>query len=669
DLAGEKGRVARELESLEAQGAVPNAGELAQKRGDRDHCWQKIRAAWVRGEPIPESSPEETATLYEKRVGEADGIADRLWKDADRSSRHAALLKEEARLDQESTIQKERYDALKEEKSDQIRKWHEAWHETGITPLTPDEMRGWLARREKLMLTLEQLRIAKGEKANLSERADRFKNECSTALDALGEPLPSKEESFTSLLQRIEKILEKLEKEEQERNQARRDLEEAEAMLLEQQQTLAQHREEMKTWQSEWGKALERTGLDEKASTDEAYAYLNVLDEIIKKAEQREHHVKRMKDIRRDAEQFESSVKKLALECGFDLSQLDRDEAAYALKAKLKKGRDAHKDRIGLEQRLHEVIREHCDLGRDREDAQETLDQLMRDAGCGTLDALEEAELRSEMFREMEARLGDIEEQLLNEGVPLDALIEEAKAADPDTLPGKIEALEQEIEARKVKLAEWNVQRGRVQAELRSLDGSSKAAEAAAEAQEALAAMQSHVQQYCRFKLASMLLDQEIEQYRLENQDPILELAGEMFRTMTLNHYSCLSTGFNDSDEPILECVRADGEKVPVEGLSEGTRDQLYLALRLAGITLHVTRNEPIPVIIDDALINFDDARAEAAMGLLGRLSEKTQILFFTHHARLQEIARRALPPERLNEHILDRPPAASEKGIPTPEL
>ena len=90
----------------------------------------------------------------------------------------------------------------------------------------------------------------------------------------------------------------------------------------------------------------------------------------------------------------------------------------------------------------------------------------------------------------------------------------------------------------------------------------------------------------------------------------------------------------------ILLCVRGNGEHVPVEGLSDGTRDQLYLALRLASLERHVDRNEPTPLVFDDVLVNFDDRRAHATLGLLGELSEKTQVLFFTHHSRLVELAR-----------------------------
>ena len=87
--------------------------------------------------------------------------------------------------------------------------------------------------------------------------------------------------------------------------------------------------------------------------------------------------------------------------------------------------------------------------------------------------------------------------------------------------------------------------------------------------------------------------------------------------------------------------------------MSDGTRDQLYLALRLAGLERHLETAEPLPLVVDDLLINFDDGRASAALRLLAELSDKTQVLFFTHHARLVELAQQSVPPAKLALHHL----------------
>jgi exonuclease SbcC len=77
--------------------------------------------------------------------------------------------------------------------------------------------------------------------------------------------------------------------------------------------------------------------------------------------------------------------------------------------------------------------------------------------------------------------------------------------------------------------------------------------------------------------------------------------------------------------------------------MSDGTRDQLFFALRLAYIEKHCEEFGACPVILDDVLMAFDDARATAALRVLAELSKKTQILIFTHHAHHVELAKIAL--------------------------
>jgi uncharacterized protein YhaN len=88
--------------------------------------------------------------------------------------------------------------------------------------------------------------------------------------------------------------------------------------------------------------------------------------------------------------------------------------------------------------------------------------------------------------------------------------------------------------------------------------------------------------------------------------------------------------------------------------------------LRIASLERFAQSAEPLPLLLDDVLVNFDEERATAAFGVLGELSERMQVLFFTHHAHHVELARAALGAERVVEHKLVRTPAGSElRGSP----
>ena len=74
--------------------------------------------------------------------------------------------------------------------------------------------------------------------------------------------------------------------------------------------------------------------------------------------------------------------------------------------------------------------------------------------------------------------------------------------------------------------------------------------------------------------------------------------------------------------------------------LSRGATDQLYLAVRLAICETVLPDNEPAPLVLDDALANFDDARCIAALKWLRKEAEHRQILLFTCHSREAEFFR-----------------------------
>ena len=216
----------------------------------------------------------------------------------------------------------------------------------------------------------------------------------------------------------------------------------------------------------------------------------------------------------------------------------------------------------------------------------------------------------------------------------------ETDAANPDTLPGEIEALtsriDDELEPRKTELA---VAKGEQQKELNLMDGSDDAAALADEAQSVLVGIRTNAEQYVRLKLASRILRDEIERYRQRHQGPLLERASEHFAVLTQGSFAGLRADFNEKDEPVLVGVRSDDERVYVEGMSSGTRDQLYLALRLASLEKYMESAEPMPFIVDDILVHFDDERSKATLGVLAELAGKTQIILFTHHRRLVEQA------------------------------
>lgn len=124
-----------------------------------------------------------------------------------------------------------------------------------------------------------------------------------------------------------------------------------------------------------------------------------------------------------------------------------------------------------------------------------------------------------------------------------------------------------------------------------------------------------------------------------------------LFTELTGGRYERLEQDEREKGEPIIVAVRSDGSTCHADALSEGTSDQLFLALRLASIALDAAASEPLPFIGDDLLVNFDDARATAALKLLSEFGKTTQVILFTHHPHLVAL----VPPGAASIHQLPR--------------
>jgi uncharacterized protein YhaN len=129
---------------------------------------------------------------------------------------------------------------------------------------------------------------------------------------------------------------------------------------------------------------------------------------------------------------------------------------------------------------------------------------------------------------------------------------------------------------------------------------------------------------------------------------------GELFSGLTLGAFDGVRAEFDAKGRPVIMGVRRGSSRlVSVDAMSDGTADQLYLAFRLASIERYIEHNEPLPFVLDDILIRFDDTRSAAALKILGTLSRKTQVVFFTHHHHLVEVARQHVDPDMLFTHAL----------------
>ena len=248
---------------------------------------------------------------------------------------------------------------------------------------------------------------------------------------------------------------------------------------------------------------------------------------------------------------------------------------------------------------------------------------------------------RSDRQRQLRQAVDAAKEALVRDGDGLSQAAVEAEVAEQDIadVPAHLEAVKQSLGDVGKRLNTLAQQQVVAQQAFGAIDGQASAAVAEAKRQEALAAMGDAAEQYLEAATASRLLKWATDRYRDQKQGPMLRRAGEIFAGLTLGEFSRLTVD-TERTPPALYARRTKGTSVEVAGLSEGTRDQLFLALRIAALELQLASRTALPFVADDLFINFDDARAKAGLEALRDLSTRTQVLFLTHHDHLLPLVR-----------------------------
>ncbi|MEW6520520.1 MAG: AAA family ATPase [Thermodesulfobacteriota bacterium] len=652
-----------EKKRIEYGGEVPTEEELAQVRGKRDKGWGLLRRQWLAGEDVDRESRVYDPLLplpdaYEKQVSDSDRLADRLRREADRAAGFAASR---ARLEALEAARQEiccRRQELAGQGQAIAVAWQEVWRQCGIEPLSPAEMTAWLheftairARVKEIGKKQQELDEKKGLRLRLREGLLRELQRLTEGRDFSSDELEPvilcgervAEENDRNQLSRA-RLAEKRQELLAGQAAAVLDLQSADAALLQ--------------WQGRWQDALQGlTAAGGRVEPADVNAILDDLQNCLAKLKEAEGYRKRIDGIDRDAGQYEQEVRNLLQLVAPELLRAPLEEAVTRLQAMLGK---ANEDRTLLAKYGEDMENLAAEIRHGEETLQSLHGQLgefLRLAGCADSEELDRAIARSAECREIKKMLVEVEATLaeIAEGLSLEEISRETQGLQSAELQGRITALEREIseELSPAIDALFEVI-GREKNELAKMDGSPLAAEAEEKAEQVLARIRRLAERYVRVRLAARVLEREIERYRQQHQDPILKLASVYFRELTLGSFAGLRTDVADNGQPVLAGLRPDEARgVYVQGMSSGTRDQLYLALRLATLEWRLKRGETMPFIVDDILINFDDERVQATIRMLAGLAEKTQVILFTHHRQVVEDARQLAGQAHIQIHQL----------------
>lgn len=236
----------------------------------------------------------------------------------------------------------------------------------------------------------------------------------------------------------------------------------------------------------------------------------------------------------------------------------------------------------------------------------------------------------------METRYTEIQTSCDSLQEHIDGLLADAGAADRVDLDALISHIADQRASLQRDLDTCNHQAGRLAEQLDAARDDTDLPAARQEVQDALTRFNEGQMDYARRLLAQRCLSEAISRWETTSQPAVYSKAGEVLRDMTRGEWREV----RQTSEGKLEAVDCTGRAVPPEHLSLGTRQQLYLSLRIALLQVADDLGRNVPVIADDILANFDDERRMSALQALLQLSMFRQVILLTGQRSVVDLAR-----------------------------
>ena len=647
----------RDQEALERRvrdECVVGPAAVEEARGYRDTLWDLVKARYIACSEIPAEEAqvyaealEDLPASLEGAVEQADSIADRRFDKAQAAGELAVLAHNIAGHETQIGQLEANEAALKAEGEQLDQAWHALWAEVPIEVLAPDVMLAWLEALEDVVALIGRERDVQRQLGDSRREEHEAIAQVHAALKKVGWDAEDIEANkLRVMVERADAYRREQEAKAEKIVEMREAVRTAKSEVARRQGELERAEAEQKIWQADWATAVAAIDLQCDDKPEVLSPQINVIDEMREHAAvARDLRDKRIATIERDIGIFERAVAEVSVELAPDLTDGDTDASVVELDRRREEALKLHRQHRELTEAVAKRRRKIEELEEGRKASWTSVQPLLEGAGVEDVEELRKAIERSDRLRTLNEKLAGAMETLdqQGDGLAIEAIEEECRDVDIDVARFREEAAEAELKVLGEQLEEAIVARTEARKAFEAIGGDDAAARAAADCEEALAAMQDAAERYVRIRASGMLLRWAVDRHRKEKQGPLLKRAGELFRVLTRNSFERLEVRFDERDTMHLTGVRPDGEVVAVPGLSTGTEDQLFLALRIAALEDYLARAVALPFVADDLFINFDPERSAAGFEVLGQLAERTQVLFYTHHPHLVDVARETL--------------------------
>lgn len=404
-----------------------------------------------------------------------------------------------------------------------------------------------------------------------------------------------------------------------------------------------QHRQRtMASARREWTELLRRLGLTETLRVTDALHTWQQVAEIQKTWQ--EHQWEDAAEVREEeqAQTFHQEIARLARILPIGGKNTDSYALLAAWELRLTQIDESRRER-------RRMLQDARSKQREAQRLDETIDTLrarrlafLTKAGAADredlADRIQSIHRRKELQRLLDVAQRDLESAAKAE--PDLAIVEDDLASfEPQKNARAIEKVRGEIKQLEGSLQGLHERLGRLKLEIQQIE-EDQSLEALSRKRKRLAVeLKSASERWAAARLAGMAIGRVRSRVERHCQPATLKLASDYLERLTLGKYVNVWAPLGGKELVIDDDA---GTSFHVEHLSSGTREQLFLAVRMAMIREFSDRGLELPMVLDDLLVNFDQERTEAAVETLVDFAEGgRQILFFTCHLHLADLFER----------------------------
>ncbi|MCA9079105.1 MAG: AAA family ATPase [Planctomycetaceae bacterium] len=602
--------------------------QLVRLRQRRNAGWDLIQRR-LAGESVP--SEEITDWLaagertdlpleFEWLLLEADRLADVQFTQAELLARRdqltARIERDEQRLADESELLQSRGERL----LDLQQQWHSLWAPLQLEPGSPQAMLEWRKEFEAYARTVDEQRQTDEQLRQLTEQTAPFEKELTrTFPDA---------ETPASALADAERELDAARQADSDRRQLEPELESQRVRMEHFDQELMQLAVQRGQLTARHRQLLSDLRFPETLSLKATERTLQSLQEL-------RNSLLAAQELRTRVEEQSDQLQSFATEVGQLVSAMDPagqlpspTATLETLAARLAAAQQAEVELAKRRAEANNTSQQLTNLQRLQEQFQQQLAETLTAAGLSSEDDLTTLLDHWTRRQQLERSLAECDlqlQQLVTNFGELEDLNESDLAAQATEVKREIEQSEQRFQQ--------NLQRaGALSKQLEDWSTSSQVETLADRLQSLRSEFTQGVERWAPLALADAMLQRALQRFEQLHRPHLLEDVGKWLQQLTAGRYRELQTSLDDPG--VIRVVDEQGQTRTPDQLSTGTREQLFLAIRLAYVVGYAREHDPLPLVLDDVLVNFDDERARETLKALQQLAQSHQVLLLTCHQR-----------------------------------